>query len=159
KVLAEAVEPLKGYERHDQTEYTSLSPFTRFVDACAPESMPARKFRIRVDRFLAGRDPVIAEELRTMMSGWRDNHALVLPLLALSPALREIEPLSLNLARACEIGLEALGRLAKGENLPASWVKEKSAILAEASKPAAHAGLIVVTAIGRLVEACGDQAK
>lgn len=159
KVLAEAVEPLKGYERHDQTEYTSLSPFTRFVDACAPESLPARKFRTRVDRFLAGRDPVIAEELRTSMSGWRDNHPLVLPFLAMSPALREIEPLSLNLARASEIGLEALGHLAKGESLPASWVNEKGAILAEASKPAAHAGLAVVTAIGRLVEACGDQAK
>ncbi len=159
KALAEAVEPLKGYERHDQTEYTSLSPFTRFVDACAPESLPARKFRTRVDRFLADRDPMIAEELRTSMSGWRDNHPLVLPFLAVSPALREIEPLSLNLARACEIGLEALGHLAKGESLPASWVQEKNAILAEASKPAAHAGLAVVTAIGRLVEACGGQAK
>ena len=159
KVLAEAVEPLKGYERHDQTEYTSLSPFTRFVDACAPESMPAREFKTRVDRFLADRDPVVAGELRTIMSGWRDNHPLVLPFLAVSPALREIEPLSLNLARACEIGLEALGHLAKGESQPASWVQEKGAILAEASKPAGHAGLAVVTAIGRLVEACGSQAK
>jgi len=159
KVLAEAVEPLKGYERHDQTAYTSLSPFTRFVDACAPESMPARAFTTRVDRFLAGRDPVIAEELGTIMSGWRDNHPLVLPLLASSPALREIEPLSLNLARSCKIGLEALGHLVKGESQPASWVQEKNAVLAEASKPAAHAALAVVTAIGRLVEACGGPAK
>lgn len=159
KVLAEAVEPLKGYERHGRAEYTSLSPFTRFVDACAPESMPARRFRTRVDAFLAKRDPVIAEEIRTRMTGWRQNHALVLPFLSSSPALREIEPLSLNLARACEIGLEALGHLAKGEGQPASWVQEKSAILADASKPAAHAELAVVKAIGRLVEACGGPAK
>jgi hypothetical protein len=32
-------------------------------------------------------------------------------------------------------------------------------VLAEASKPAAHAGLAVVKAIGRLVEACGGSAK
>ena len=159
KVLAEAVEPLKGYDRHEQAEYTSLSPFTRFVDACAPESLAARRFRNQIDQFLTGKDPVVAERLRTVMNGWKDNHALVLPALAVSPALREIEPLSLNLARACEIGLEALGHLAKGESLPAAWVQEKNAILAEASKPAAHAGLAVVTAIGRLVEACGGQAK
>jgi hexosaminidase len=159
KVLAEIVEPLKGYERHEQAKYTSLSPFTRFVDACAPESMPARRFKTGVDTFLAGRDPVIAEELRTAMSAWRDNHSLVLPFLAASPALREVEPLSLSLARACEIGLEALGHLAKGEGQPPSWVQEKNAALAEASKPAAHAGLAVVAAIGRLVEACGGQAR
>ncbi|MGZ5555701.1 MAG: hypothetical protein ACXW3H_08160 [Candidatus Aminicenantales bacterium] len=159
KVLAEVVEPLKGYDRHGQTEYTSLSPFTRFVDACAPESMPARKFKTGVDKFLAGRDPLTAEELRTSMMTWRDNHALVLPFLASSPALREIEPLSLNLARACKIGIEALGHLTKGEGQPASWVQEKGAVLAEASKPAAQAELAVVKAIGRLVEACGVPAK
>ena len=93
KVLAEAVEPLKGYDRHGQTEYMSLSPFTRFVDACAPESMPAREFKTGVDEFLAGRDPLTAEELRTIMRTWRDNHPLVLPFLASSPALREIEQL------------------------------------------------------------------
>ena len=159
KLLAGVVEPLKGYERHEQAPYTSLSPFTRFVDACAPESMAARKFKAGVDGFLSGRDPVIAEDLRTVLSSWRDNHPLVLPFLAASPALREIEPLSLHLTRACEIGLEALGHLAKGERQPAPWVQEKNAVLAEATEPAAHARLAVVAAIGRLVEACGGQAK
>ncbi len=159
KVLAEVVEPLKGYERHGQAEYTSLSPFTRFVDACAPESMPARRFKTGVDEFLAGKDPLIAEELRTIMTAWKDNHALVLPLVAASPALREIEPLSLNLARACAIGLEALGHLSKGEGQPTSWADERGQALAEAAKPAAHAGLAVIKAIGKLVGACAGQAQ
>ncbi len=159
KVLAGAVEPLKNYERHGQTTYTSLSPFTRFVDACAPESMPARRFGTAVGRFLAGRDPMVAAELRTIMTGWKDNHALVLPLLASSPALREVEPLSFNLARVAEIGLEALGCLAKGESQPASWVEDRGKTLAEAAKPAAHAELAVVKAVVRLVEACKGPAK
>ena len=62
KVLAQAVEPLEGYKRHDQAAYTSLSPFTRFVDACAPESLPARAFGKKVDRYLAGRDPRLGAE-------------------------------------------------------------------------------------------------
>ena len=57
KILAEAVEPLEGYERHGQAAYTSLSPFTRFVDACAPESLPARSLGKQVERYLAGERP------------------------------------------------------------------------------------------------------
>jgi len=159
KVLAEAVEPLKNYKRHGQAEYTSLSPFTRFVDACAPESLPARAFRTRVDRFLAGKDPSLGAELRERMSAWKDNHALVLRLLASSPALREIEPLSLGLARACEIGLIALDHLSKGEAQPAKWAEERGRELAEAGGPAAHAELAVVSAIGKLVSACAGPDK
>jgi hexosaminidase len=159
KVLAEAVEPLKGYARHSQAEYTSLSPFTRFVDACAPESMPARAFGTKVDQFLAGKDPVVGAALRETMAAWRDNHPLVLSLLAASPALREIEPLSLNLARACAIGIEALGVLTKGEGRPAAWAEEKNKVLAESAKPAAHAELAVAKAIGKLVNACAGPAK
>ena len=159
RVLAEAVEPLKNYKRHGQTTYTSLSPFTRFVDACAPESFPARAFRKKIELFLAGRDPLTGADLKRTLTGWHDNHTLVLPLLAASPALREVEPLSLNLARACEVGLEALEALSKGQTRPAAWAEEKARVLVEAAKPAAHAELAVVKSISHLVEACSGVAK
>lgn len=159
KVLAEAVEPLEGYARHGQAEYTSLSPFTRFVDACAPESLAARRFGDSVDRFLAARDPVAAGDLRWKMTEWKENHPLVLAILAASPALSEIEPLSLGLAKACEIGLEAVDHLTRGEGQPAAWVEERSKTLTEAAKPAAHAEIVVLKAIDRLVQACGGAAK
>jgi len=159
EVLAEAVEPLKNYKRHGQTAYTTLSPFTRFVDACAPESLPARAFGKKVDLFLGGRDPRTGADLKRTLTDWKDNHALVLPLLAASPALREVEPLSLNLARACQVGLEALDALSQGQTRPAAWVEEKAKVLAEALKPAAHAELAVVKSISNLVEACAGGAK
>jgi hexosaminidase len=159
KVLAETVEPLKSYERHGQAAYTSLSPFTRFVDACAPESLAARAFRKKVDQFLAGKDPMLGREIGATLALWKANHVLVLPLIAASPALREIEPLSLGLARACEVGLEALDRLIKGQSQPAAWAEEKGKILAEAAKPAAHAGLAVLSAVTKLVEACAGPVK
>ena len=159
KVLAEAVEPLKNYQRHGQAVYTSLSPFTRFVDACAPESLPARTFGKRVNLFLAGKDPQLGAELKRILTAWRDNHALVLPFVAGSPALREIEPLSLGLFRASEVGLEALSHLSKGEGQPASWAEERGKVLAEAAKPAAHAELVVVSAVAKLVEACAGTVK
>jgi hexosaminidase len=159
KVLTEAVEPLKNYKRHGQAAYTSLSPFTRFVDACAPESLPARAFSRKVDLFLTGKDPRIGAELGNILTAWRDNHALVLPLIAASPALREIEPLSLGLARACVVGLEALGHLTKQEGQPASWAEERDKVLAEAAKPSAHAEIAVIKAVGKLVEACAGPVK
>jgi hexosaminidase len=159
KVLAEAVEPLENYGRHGQAAYTSLSPFTRFVDACAPESLAAWFFGNKVGRFLAGKDGQAGAEIATTLKTWKDNHALVLPLLAASPALREIEPLSLNLARACEAGLESLDCLTRGERRPAAWVEARRNVLTEAAKPAGHAELAVVKAIGRLVEACAEPVK
>jgi len=159
KVLAQAVEPLEGYKRHGQAAYTSLSPFTRFVDACAPESLPARALAKKVERYVAERDPLTGADIRKTLTAWKDNHALVLPALAVSPALREIEPLSLGLARACEVGLEALAVLSKGEGRPVAWAEERSKVLADAGKPAAHAELAVVPAIAKLVEACKGPVK
>jgi hexosaminidase len=160
KVLAEAAEPLKGYARHGEGgTYTSLSPFTRFVDACAPESFPARAFRKKTDLFLAGRDPRLSLELKEMLTHWRDNHALVLALISSAPVLREVETLSLNLARACEVGLEALDLLSKGQARPAAWAEEKTNVLAEAAKPAAHAELAVISAVAKLVDACSGPIK
>ena len=100
------------------------------------------------------RDPKLGREIGTTLTLWKANHVLVLPLIAASPALREIEPLSLGLARACEVGLEALDRLTKGQSQPAAWAEVKGKILAEAAKPEAHAELAVLTAITKLVEAC-----
>jgi hexosaminidase len=157
--LAEAVEPLEGYKRHSQAAYTSLAPFTRFVDACAPESLVARDFAKSVAAYLAGRDPRLAAEIRGRLIAWRDNHPRVLAGLAASPALREIEPLSLGLTRAAAIGLEALGVLTKGEGRPSAWVETALAALAEAAKPAAHAELVVVAPVAELVRACAGAPK
>jgi hexosaminidase len=159
QVLAEAVEPLEGYKRHGQAAYASLSPFTRFVDACAPESLVARAFGKDVERYLAVRDRTVAAGLADKMTLWKSNHAAVLPFLAASPALREIEPLSLGLERASKIGLEALAVLAKGEGRPAAWAEEQAKVLADAAKTAAHAELVVIAPIAKLVRACGGASK
>jgi len=159
ELLAQAVEPLEGYKRHGQAAYTSLSPLTRFVDACAPESLEAWDFSRAVDRYLASRDPVLGAALGRALTAWKDNHPRVLALLAASPALREIEPLSLGLARSCEAGLEALSVLSKGEGRPAAWVEAKTEVLTDAGRTAAHAELAVVEPVAKLVRACAGAVK
>jgi hexosaminidase len=158
KVLAEAAEPLKTYQRHSQgVTYTSHSPLTRFVDALAPESLAARAFRLKADRFLETKDPQLGRELRASFLRWKGNHPSVLRLLARSPALLEIEGLSLALAETCETGLAALEAIAGGETRDDAWVQEKLGVLAAAKKPKAHAELAVVTAVEKLVQAAAGK--
>ncbi len=158
KILAQASEPLKIYARHSQgVTYTSLSPLTRFVDALPPESPAARAFRLKVDRFLETKDPQLGREVRATLVRWRGNHPLVLRLLATSPALLEVEGLSLALAGASEAGLAALDAMNAAETKDDKWVEEKTKTLADARKPRAHAELVVITAVEKLVRAASGK--
>jgi hexosaminidase len=154
QMLASAVEPLKGYERQTLGKVqTTLAPLTRFVDAVPPESSEARLFRRTADAFLARRDADSAEALRLTLENWRANDEALKPLLAASPVLREIEPLSSGLSEAAGIGLEAIRDLAgkhKGNrSRAAAWTKD----LAELKKPMAELELAFLPAVEKLVSA------
>jgi hexosaminidase len=153
KVLADVVEPLKRYERHEQATYTSLSPFTRFVDACPPESMTAREFTAKVDRFLQTKDQALAQDLNAMLVRWRDNHKILLPIIQGSPVLKEVQPLSEALTLAAETGIKAFDLVLSGQKSDQVWVDEMAQALAEAKKPKAHAELAILLAIDKLVKA------
>ena len=154
QTLVSAVEPLKNYERHTLGKVqTTLAPLTRFVDAVPPESSEARLFRRTADAFLAHRDADSAEVLRLTLENWRANDDALKPLLAASPVLREIEPLSRGLSEAAGIGLEAIRDLAgkhKGNrSRAAAWTKD----LAELKKPMAELELAFLPAVEKLVSA------
>jgi hexosaminidase len=153
KTLADVTEPLKRYARHEQADYTSLSPFTRFVDACPPESMAARDFRASVDRFLKTKDKALADEIKASLARWRDNGKALAPVIAGSPALAEIGPLSDALTFAGEKGLRALEIVIGGGTTDVPWADEILQTLAEAKKPKAHAELAILPAIEALVKA------
>lgn len=160
RVLADVTEPLKRYRRHSQgVTYTSLSPLTRFVDACAPESLQGREFRAAAIRFSETRILADAVELKKMLALWKGNHPRILGMIADSPALREIEELSYSLAAASEAGLEAVDILLTGFKAPSDWLEKKEKILEEAGKPRAHAELAVLAGIRALVEGASGSGK
>ena len=157
KVLADVTEPLKRYARHDQTVYTSLSPFTRFVDACAPESEVARDFSAAVDRFLKTRAPKEAIEMSVELLAWRGNHARLRHLIERSPVLFEITPLSDALDMASDKAIQALDIIISGVNAPPDWSDSSLAAIAEIKKPMAHAELAVLPAIEKLIRAASGR--
>jgi hexosaminidase len=152
QVLVEVIEPLKGYDRHGQAEYTFYSPLTRAVDAAWPDAPKARVFRHRVDDFIRiNTTQEAADALRRDLNTWKNNHQYLKPLIAASPILKEIESLSEDLSRAADIGLEAIELILTGKQADPLWVEESKKTLLAAKAPRGHAELMIVTAVEALV--------
>jgi len=158
KTLGDIVESVKQLARGRMGAYTSLTPMNRLVDAVPPESDLARDFNRRVDLALA--DPQglqsQAADLRLWLTRWRDNHPLLLPLLRESYLLRELEPVSENLAALAAAGLQALDYLESGRKPPESWAGEQTALLQRVDKPQAELLIMIVPGVRKLVAAASQ---
>lgn len=141
RVLAEVVEPVKGYRRHQSGKYTSFTPLNRLVDVARPESRTAREFTRAVEAYLA--EGTGADAIRRRLVEWRDNHARLAPALE-SALLAETAGLSEDLSALAAAGLAVLDGRPAPEGVPA--------LLERASKPRAELLLSVAPAFGKLLQ-------
>lgn len=112
KVLASVVEPPKEYARESLASYNSFTPLTKMVDAVSPESDRAREF-LRLAKLIAA-GQATSEELRQAREWlilWRDNDAVLQPMLAQSALAAELGQVSRTLSQTAVIGLSALDAL------------------------------------------------
>lgn len=142
-VLAELLEPVKGYERPGTRRYTSLDPLNRLVDAARPESDVGRRFGALVDAHLAG-DRSATDSVRWWLARWRDNAPALGAVLQAAPALAEVRPVADDLRLVAGLGLRALE--------PAGASSADLALLTRAAQPKAEVLLTVVPAVRKLVE-------
>jgi len=157
EVLADAVEPLGIGGRSSAMKYTSLTPFNRFVDAATTDNPRVRELAATVDAFLA--DPRRAagrDALDAWLESWKAQHEALAPRFGETALLKEIEPLSAELASVGSIGLLALQALSDGLAINPSLQLEA---LDRAAKPRAEVVLAVVPAVRKLVAAMGGGAK
>jgi hexosaminidase len=110
EVLLGAIEPVKVYNRGRLRKHTQFSPLTRMVDAAWPDAGPAREFTWAVQRLIESDfvDEADLEKVRSALVTWSDNHAELEKTIQTSPALADIEAMSITLARVSSVGLEAL---------------------------------------------------
>ena len=155
RVLADLVEPVKNYDRAEQeATATSSMPLNRLVDAVRPESQAGREFSAMVDAILANKaTPETKEQVRSLLVLWRDNHEKLEGLEAKSFLMRDVVPVSQNLAGLAAAGLQALGYLDSGRTAPESWTNVALALADEAKKPQSQVLLTVAPAIERLIRA------
>ena len=151
--FVDAVEPVKGYHRHSQgVHYTSYSPYTRVVDAARPESETDRHFRNYVDEFLKGNSE-FKESVTFWLNLWMSNYAELVKTIKISPILREIEPMALNLKNISGAGLEAVNLISENKTVDKNWVDTRMKLIEAAKKPYGQVELEMVTAIEKLIKA------
>jgi hexosaminidase len=155
RTFADVVEPVKDYTREEiaAVEATSLSPLNRVIDAVRPESETARHFSDLVNALEANQGSSAQQEIRTLLTRWRDNQSNLQPLETQSFLLQEISPLSQDLSTVATIGLQALDYIDRGERAPEAWATEQFALLEQAQKPKAQLLLMIVPSVQKLVEA------
>ena len=158
RVLADVVEPVKDYNRWDDSKgpIDFHAPLTHMIDAVYPESDTARQFAGLVQTFLqsGAKDQAAEAQIRTWLTSWRDNDGKLHPLLEQSALLQEDAPLSQNLSALGTAGLQTLEYLDKSQPAPDGWRAQQLALIEQAKKP--NAGLLLMAAapVQQLIEAC-----
>src|SRR5271157_3397731 len=157
RVLADVVEPVKDYNRWDDSKGSIdfHAPLNRLIDAVYPESDAARQFAFLVQTFLQSgyKDKVAEGLIRGWLTTWRDNDVKLRPMLDKSFLLQEDVPLSQNLSALGAAGLQALDYLDKSQPAPDSWKTQQLALVEQAKKPGAGLLLMVAAPVGQLIEA------
>jgi hexosaminidase len=157
KVLAAVVQPPEGYKRGQLKDYQSDTPLNRLVDAVPPESDLGRRFNELAKLIVQGKaTPEQWQLARDWLVLWRDNDAKLQPLLGQSELMEELVPLSQNLSKTAQIGLEALDDLSAHRATDAGVLQQKTAWLKEAEKPQAVLLDMVVPPVELLVQAAGS---
>ena len=154
RVLADVVQPPRGYERQQLRNFGDFTPLNRLDDAVPPESETARKFDQIALRIVAGSaTPEDWQRARQWLVLWRDNDARLEPLLARSFLTEDLAPVSRNLSQTATIGLQALDDLQNKRPVSADVQSRNIEFLETAAKPHAVLLLMVAPSVEKLVKA------
>lgn len=162
EVLLGAIEPVKVYNRGRLRKHTQFSPLTRMVDVAWPDAGPAREFRWSVERLTESRfsDAEDLHRAEAMLETWRDNDAVLEPMLAALPGLTEMLPMSKTLTEVATIGLEALGVAGTKKAATRGWVDDRLAQLDGARQTHGQTELVIIDPVVSLVcAAAGSSAE
>jgi hexosaminidase len=162
RALADVVEPVKDYTRMDAVKepWDFRAPLNRLVDAARPESDVARNFQAAVQAYIQSgyKDRAKEEEIRSLLTVWRDNDRKLRPLLQQSFLLNDVAPLSEELSTLADAGLYALDYLSRSQPAPSAWRMQQAQMFERAKAPQANLLLMVVAPVQTLVEASAGQA-
>ena len=157
RTLAAVVEPAKDYSRMENLKGTwdFRAPLNRLVDEANPESETARNFRSLVQQYIDSKfqDHSAEISIRELLTSWSENDAKLQPILEKSFLLREVEPLSQELAMVGKTGLLALDYLNKSQASSEEWRRQQLAQLDAANPQQADLLLMVAEPVKQLVQA------
>jgi hexosaminidase len=154
RILADVLEPVKGYARPRSRAYETTTPLNRLVDAVQPESDTGREFATRVQKLLENpKSDHQAAEIRNALLAWRDNEERVEPILRQNPLLNEVVPVAHSLKAVADAGLQSLDYLRQDAQPPAGWHEQQLTTLEQAQQPQAELLNMIALPVLKLVEA------
>jgi hexosaminidase len=157
RVLAGAVEPVKGYQRASSHKYRQSTPLNTLPDSIPPESMVARNFSLMVDKVVAGiASPDEITAVRQWLMAWKANDARLAPAIQTSAILAPVGTLSQNLSTVAAAGLQALDAFTANQAMPPGWRDQQLAQLEQLRqqrRPPSELLLMVVQPVQKLVQA------
>jgi hexosaminidase len=134
RILGEAVEPVKHYDRERFGPYTTESPFNQLVDAVSPESETSIRLSALVNEALQTHhwDLVCAQ-----LIVWRENDARIAPILQDNQLLSGVELLSRNTSELASMGLDSIRAIETGTKQNSDWKLRNLSRIKSLAEPSA----------------------
>jgi hexosaminidase len=154
RVLGDVMQPVPYDPQMESGHLNTFTPLNRLCDAVLPESDTARHFLDLVNTIIAGNPPPQDwDKAQHWLRVWRDNDAQLQPLLAKSQLTQELVPVSTNLHRVAEVGLESIIYLQNHRPASAAWRSQQLALLRTLQQPQAGMLDMIAPAVKKLVQA------
>jgi hexosaminidase len=157
KILTDVLTPVRGYRKlvgnmmkGPQAAYQT-TPLTAVSDIVFVDSETKREFRQLVKAFLANHDKTTENRIKTYLTNWQQNDALLQPLFAGNKRLLDVQDHSKNLAAAAVIGLDALNKIDNGAQADTTWIQQQSNALDTYGKAHSETEIAVIPEIAALV--------
>lgn len=156
--LAPAIFAVRGpwSEKHG---VTTQEPLDHMVDALPPDPESGRRFDRLVSAYLQdpAAHPSEKAELMILFREWIAARPAIMRLISNSPRLAEAGPRAQELSQMGTMGLQAISYLSAKSSAPASWHKQKLAILDDAQDPEDLVGFTVIPSLRELVRSVPEE--
>jgi hypothetical protein len=96
------------------------------------------------------------QQIRRLLSAWRDNSTGLKPVIGQSFLLKEIEPLTETLSESIETGLQALDYLESRQRPPEDWKGKAALTIERAEKTHAEMLIVIAPALKALTKAASE---
>jgi len=134
RILGEAVEPVKHYDRDRFGPYTTESPFNEFVDAVSPESEDSLRLSAGVTEALQTHN---WDLVRAQLTLWRENGVRVAPLCKDNALLSGVDLLSRNTSELAAVGLDSIQAIETENKRNPEWKLSNLARIKSLEEPSA----------------------
>jgi len=121
---------------------------TRLPDIAQPDAMIARNFNLMVEKYLKATNEELKKEIKEQLLIWIDNHKQLKKLSLNNIQIRELLPLSDDLARISVIGIQAMS---SSKSLDEAWKRSAVSTINSAAAPKTECEIKVIEGILNLV--------